>query len=151
MRSAMDCRPSGRGVVFQLLVGAFFLLGVPGGSVPAASPVLDENVTVLHFERMEYPLYAKVRHIQGAVVLKATVDSTGQVVDAVALSGPKGLLKDSIDNIKKWRFSRPRQAVVMAVYWFRFAGLCELPCPSGFEFYPPNLVIVTTGNSVAIE
>jgi hypothetical protein len=139
--------------ILRFFVGLFLLFAVAstGQTGTENSPSLDENVSVLHFERMNYPLYAKVRHIQGAVVLQATADSLGQVSEPVALSGPKALLKESMENLKKWRFAKPRQATVVVVYWFRFSGLCEPPCPSGFEFYPPNLVVVTTGNPIVTE
>ena len=135
------------------LIGLFLLAAISSMSQTGSqdSLVLDEGVTVLHFERMDYPLYAKVRHIEGVVVLQASVDSTGQVRKAAALSGPKALAKESMENLKKWRFAKPRQTNIIAVYWFRFSGLCELPCLSGFEFHPPNLVVVTTGNPVVTE
>jgi outer membrane biosynthesis protein TonB len=134
-------------------VGLFVLSAISstGQTALQERPVPDEQVNVLHFQRMDYPLYAKVRHIEGVVVVQASVDSTGQVIKAVALSGPKALLKGSVDNLRKWRFAASRQTDVIAVYWFRFSGLCEPPCPSGFEFHPPSLVIVTTGNQVVTE
>jgi Gram-negative bacterial TonB protein C-terminal len=132
------------------IVLLFVAIGV--AQAPAESPpVLDEHVRILHVERMIYPLVAKIGHIEGAVVLRATVDSEGRVSEAVPLSGPKALLEESAKNLKKWTFSSPRSSTILAVYWFRFRGLCELPCPSGFEFYPPNVVVVTTGNPIATE
>lgn len=135
------------------IVGLLLLLAVASAAQkgPENSPVLDENVAVLHVERLIYPLVAKLGHIEGTVILRATVDPEGRVSAVAALSGPKALLKESAENLKKWTFARPRGSTVLAVYWFRFRGLCELPCPSGFEFYPPNLVVVTTGNPIATE
>jgi hypothetical protein len=112
-------------------------------------PVLNENVEALHFERMAYPIGAKLTHLEGMVVLRASVDAQGRVSAVAPLSGPRALLSETEENLKKWTFSRPRRANVIVVYWFRLRGLCELPCPSGFEFYPPNLVVVTTGNALA--
>jgi hypothetical protein len=131
----------------------FLLFTAIGSGEPPVerAPVLSENVRVLHVERMSYPLVAKIGHVEGAVVVQAKIDSNGQVTEATALSGPKALLKDPADNLKKWTFVSPRSSTVLAVYWFRFQGLCELPCPSGFEFYPPNLVVVTTGNPIVTE
>jgi outer membrane biosynthesis protein TonB len=100
---------------------------------------------------MTYPLLAKNGHIEGVVVLQATIDSLGRISEVAALSGPKVLLKESMENLKKWIFAKPKQGTVLAVYWFRFSGVCELPCPNGFEFYPPNLVVVTTGNPLVTE
>jgi outer membrane biosynthesis protein TonB len=140
-------------VVPGRLIRVFLLVAAVGaaGSSAEAPPVLNESMRVLHVERMIYPLVAKIGHIEGAVVLRASIDSEGRVSEAAALSGPKALLKESVENLKKWTFAGPRSSTAIAVYWFRFQGLCELPCPSGFEFYPPNLVVVTTGNPIATE
>jgi TonB family protein len=100
---------------------------------------------------MIYPLAARIAHIDGAVVLKATINPQGRVSGAVALSGPKALLGDTLENLKKWTFSAPRSSKVVVVYWFRIQGLCELPCPSGFEFYPPNVAVVVTGDPIVTE
>ncbi len=135
------------------LIGSFLLIAAMGTAQSRVEtlPVLDENVRILHVERMIYPLTAKIGHKEGVVVLRATVDSEGRVSEAVPLSGPKALLKESAENLKKWTFTSPHSSAVLAVYWFRFQGLCELPCLSGFEFYPPNLVVVTTGTPIATE
>jgi Gram-negative bacterial TonB protein C-terminal len=119
--------------------------GQPGPSLP---PLLDEGIEVLHFERMPYPLYAKVRSIGGVVVLRAAIGSEGRVTDVTALSGPKALLEEPAENLKKWRFGSAKQGAAIVVYWFQFRGLCEAPCPSAFEFYPPNLAVITAGHQV---
>jgi outer membrane biosynthesis protein TonB len=100
---------------------------------------------------MTYPITAKIGHVEGVVIVQGTTDSEGRVRDARLLSGPKALFRDSAENLKKWRFDRPRGGTVFVAYWFRFRGLCELPCLSGFEFYPPNLVVVTTGTPIVTE
>lgn len=138
-----------RSATVQPLIGLFvFFVPFASGQTGSEKPASDENVAVSHFERMEYPLYAKVRNIHGVVVLQASTDSAGRVTEVVPLSAPKALSKEAIENLKKWTFAEPHQGKVIIVYWFRFSGLCELPCPSGFEFHPPNLVVVTTGSPV---
>jgi hypothetical protein len=145
-------RPWGWGKPGRLIRVFLLLTGAGAAESPAERPpVLNESVQLLHVERMGYPLIARIGHIEGAVVLQATIDSDGRVSEATALSGPKALLKESAENLRKWTFASPRSSTALAVYWFRFRGLCELPCPSGFEFYPPNLVVVTTGNPIATE
>jgi hypothetical protein len=135
----------------RLLPCFIFLCVAPGANQYPSDddPVLNENVEALHFERMAYPIGAKTTHVEGAVVLRASVDAQGRVSGAAPLSGPRALVNETEENLKKWTFSRPRGAKVIIVYWFRLRGLCELPCPSGFEFYPPNLVVVTAGNPIA--
>ena len=133
--------------ILALLVSAVACADSPGGDYP----VLNENVRVLHAERMIYPLAARLGHVEGAVILQAAIDSQGHVNDAVVLSGPKALLRESAEALKRWTFASPRSSKVVGVFWFRFQGLCELPCTSGFEFYPPNVVVITIGEPVATE
>lgn len=111
--------------------------------------VLNEDVEILHFERMMYPVVARAAHAEGSVVLRARLNARGSVSEVTPVSGPKALLADTEKNLGKWTFARPRGGTVVVVYWFRFRGVCELPCPSSFEFYPPNLVVVTTGTAIA--
>ena len=106
----------------------------------------SKDVPVRHFERMAYPVYAKVRAIQGLVVIRASIGSSGGVVDAKVLSGPVALHRETLENIRKWAFEPSNAGDIIVVYWFRISGLCEPPCESAFEFHPPNFVIVTTGS-----
>jgi hypothetical protein len=119
--------------------------GQPGLRHP---PALDEGVEVLHFERMDYPLFAKVRSVAGVVVLSAAINSQGRVESVTPLSGPKALLDAPSENLKRWTFGKANQGDVVVVYWFRLSGLCEPPCPSAFEFHPPNFAIITAGHQV---
>jgi len=112
-------------------------------------PIPKQNVEVLHFEPLTYPLFARVRSIQGIAVLKAIIDSGGKVSDVKVLSAPEALQQDAVNNLRQWRFSSPRGGWAIVVYWFRISGVCEPPCRSGFEVHPPNLVIVTTGSEIA--
>jgi hypothetical protein len=146
------CRPGAFLVLFSwaLLVPTFSRSKVTGiGRPEESAPVLDEAVETLHAEPMIYPLYARVRAIEGVVVIRATVDLEGRVRETQALSGPKGLLSEPVENIKKWRFAQPGHSPVVVVYWFRIRGLCEPPCHTGFEFYPPNLAVITIGKELA--
>jgi TonB family protein len=103
-------------------------------------PILNEGVRVLHVERMIYPLAARIAHIEGAVVLEATINSQGRVTGAVALSGPKALLGDTVENLRKWTFSAPRSSKAVVVYWFRIQRLCELPSPADLNSIHPTLL-----------
>jgi hypothetical protein len=96
-----------------------------------------------------YPLYAKVRSVEGVVVVRGAISPEGSVVGVTALSGPKALIEMACENLRRWRFGKAKHGTAVVVYWFRFRGLCEAPCPSAFEFYPPNLAVITTGHQVA--
>lgn len=135
-------------IAVQILAG--WALASPADDHQARSKTISgDQISVLHFERQTYPLYAKLRSISGVVILKAAIDSAGLVSAVTVLQGPEALRSDAAKNLKRWRFARPRQRDALVVYWFRISGLCEPPCESNYEFYPPNLAVISVGSQVA--
>ena len=124
-----------------LLTVSFNLLGQD-------QPILNEDIGIFAFEPMSYPLTAKVTHIQGAVVVKVSIDSNGNVASSAAVSGPKQLIPDCLSNARKWRFRPEKSRTAVIVYLFKIEGLCQLPCASYFSFSPPHIATVTVGEAV---
>jgi len=56
----------------------------------------------------EYPAAAKQARVYGTVVVQATVDECGRVINAEALSGPKELREAAVSAARGWRFSSAR-------------------------------------------
>jgi hypothetical protein len=110
--------------------------------------VAEEDIGVVYFHDLVYPLAARLKHIVGVVVVKASLGSKGEVLAVEALSGSPALVPECIANVKKWRFRPERTRTVIIVYQFVIEGLCNLPCPSQFEFRPPNLAIIRMGEPV---
>lgn len=52
----------------------------------------------------QYPADARKNHIQGIVVLKATISKEGNVENLVYVSGPKELTPASIEAVKDWKY-----------------------------------------------
>ncbi len=52
----------------------------------------------------EYPKEALKAHIQGKVVIEATTNAQGQVVDAVVIEGPQELRAAALDAVKQWQY-----------------------------------------------
>jgi TonB family protein len=52
----------------------------------------------------QYPKDALKAHIQGKVVIEATTDTQGQVVDAVVIEGPQELRAAALDAVKQWQY-----------------------------------------------
>jgi protein TonB len=50
----------------------------------------------------QYPIAAKVQHVQGKVVLWATVDQNGHVIDVRDVVGPQLLQKAATDAVRQW-------------------------------------------------
>jgi hypothetical protein len=124
-----------------LLTGALSLAGQD-------QPILNEDVGILGFAVLTYPVVARATHAEGAVVVRVKVDSDGKVASATAISGPKLLIPDCVSNAKKWVFKPEKSRDVVIVYIFKFEGLCFSSCPSSFHFSPPNVATITVGEGV---
>jgi TonB family protein len=92
-----------------------------------AETVGDDDVLVLHFEPLEYPIPAAARHVQGAVVVQVKLDKDGGVTKASALSGPRDLVAPAINNVRKWAFQPNERKSAIVVYSFvMLDGRCRL-------------------------
>jgi TonB family protein len=61
--------------------------------------------SVLHRTGVMYPEAALRNHVQGIVSVEATLDSTGNVVDAHVVGGPQELRRAALQSILQWHFS----------------------------------------------
>jgi Gram-negative bacterial TonB protein C-terminal len=112
-------------------------------------PIMDEDVKPIFVEPLNYPLQARLQHVQGVVVILVRTDGSGNVVYSRVVSGPKSLISDCLSNSKKWRFQPSLEKAAVIVYTFKIEGLCKLPCSSQFIFRPPNAVSITVGDPIA--
>lgn len=92
--------------------------GVAGSSLPAiaAPPPPPSAKRVLRvggqvkppkliaYQAPVYPMIARVSKVQGVVLIDATVDEHGDVVEAHVLSGPALLLQSALDAVLKWKY-----------------------------------------------
>jgi len=112
--------------------------------------VLDDTVKTLSFEVLDYPIAARLKQVQGTVVIRVNVDERGIVVSSSAVSGAKDLIPACLSNAKKWRFQRGSAKTAILVYQFKIdGGICRLPCASQFIFTPPNVATITIGTPLA--
>ncbi len=83
------------------LLGMPFVAPAEGQPLKIAPGVLAGNNT--HKENPVYPVEAKGKAVQGAVVLHVIVDETGKVEQASMISSPDPLLTESaISAVKQW-------------------------------------------------
>ncbi len=127
---------------------AFLLLAITLSLFGQDQPILNEDVGIVAFSVLTYPVLARATHAEGAVVVRVKVDSDGKIASATAISGPKALIPDCIANAKKWLFRPEKSRDVVIVYIFKFEGLCYSSCPSSFHFSPPNVATITVGEGV---
>ncbi|MGC2637430.1 MAG: energy transducer TonB [Acidobacteriaceae bacterium] len=52
----------------------------------------------------KYPKDAKKAHVEGRVVLMATISAAGQVEDACVVQGPEPLRQAAFDAVKTWTY-----------------------------------------------
>lgn len=79
-----------------------------------------QEVKVVHRVEPVYPGEARRTGIQGKVVVAATIETTGEVSDARAVSGHRLLNQAAIDAMKKWRFSNTYDGPVTLEITFEF-------------------------------
>lgn len=130
-------------------ITTFLLVLLPCISLSAkedrASAVIgDDNIYVASITEMKYPPAARMARTEGVVVVRAQLNADGRVTSAEAISGPTALLKDSLSNIKKWRFHKQGADGVVVVYECRMEGYCFEG--SHFTFKKPNVAIVSGCN-----
>jgi periplasmic protein TonB len=86
-------------------------------SVATAQPTLPENLRVssgvpqpmlVHRIEPQYPILAKQSGIEGAVVLEAVVDTTGQVTGLRVSSGNSLLASAALRAVRQWRYRPSR-------------------------------------------
>ena len=70
--------------------------------------VYNEELQIVHFEDFDYPAEARRTGVEGVVVIGATLNAQGQVIDATVVSGPRLLVPETLANARKWRFSPSR-------------------------------------------
>jgi periplasmic protein TonB len=58
----------------------------------------------IHDVQPKYPKEARERGITGDVLLQATIDTKGNIINLKAVQGDPILVKASIDAVKKWRY-----------------------------------------------
>jgi TonB family protein len=93
---------------------SFAVLALCLAAVPAPAQQNDSTTLTLnaadaqkhlqHKIEPVYPAIARAAHIQGSVVLQASVDDSGHVVAVKVISGPPMLRQAAVDAVKQWRY-----------------------------------------------
>ena len=114
-----------------------------------AATIWDEDVKVTHFEQMNCsPLAHIAAPSGGVVVIRVSLSKSGAVVAATPLSGRKGLVDECVKNAMRWEFDAGKASEAILIYRFEIKGICQ-ECQGSSTFYPPNLLVVTSGQRVA--
>jgi periplasmic protein TonB len=74
----------------------------PAKPLPISSGVMAGNL--LSRTLPQYPAIPRTAHIQGVVVLQATISKTGSIENLRVISGPPMLRQAAIDAVQTWRY-----------------------------------------------
>jgi TonB family protein len=77
--------------------------GVGGGQPVQISQGVAQGL-VLHKVFPVYPVSARQNHIEGTVLMAATIDKDGRVIELKPLSGPKDLVPAAMGAVQQWRY-----------------------------------------------
>jgi hypothetical protein len=132
------------------LCNLVLVLLLPLGKLPAyeREVVFDEDIKVIRFDELEYPLAARLGNVQGLVIVDVRYSEKGSVVSVEAVAGPRLLIPAALANARTWTFRPNPRGRAMIVYDFRIEQTCVLPCRSQFLFRPPNIATVRTGQAL---
>jgi hypothetical protein len=135
-----------------LPIALLLALGSVAVSPAQQEPTVDDaDIHVTHFEEATFPLLARQTNLSGAVVVRASLNDSGGVVSATAISGHKLLIPVCLGNIKLWRFKPNAAKVAIVIYRFDFfEQFCAKGAKQKFVFSPPNIATVT-GCPVPVE
>jgi TonB family protein len=64
------------------------------------------GVALMHRMPVAYPEAARMKGIEGTVVVQARLDTSGNVVDASVVSGPQELRRAALEAVLQWHFMR---------------------------------------------
>jgi periplasmic protein TonB len=82
-------------------------------SIPKFAPVTPQRVRIsqgitkgllIHRVDPPYPVLARQARVQGEVVLKAVISTSGQIQDLQLVSGHPMLVPSAIEAVKQWRY-----------------------------------------------
>jgi TonB family protein len=83
--------------------------------------------------------------VQGAVVVRVTLDGQGNVTDATALSGHEFLVRLVLPNVRTWIFKPNAKKSAIVIYNFMILpGVCDDQAGSLFVLQGKNVATVIT-------
>ena len=99
--------------------------GTVARALPLYAPIVAAaqekvGVTPTHKVDAVYPAEAKAQKLSGDVEVNATIDASGRVVEAKAVSGPEVFRQPAEDAMRQWTFSNNTGKKVALTVTFAF-------------------------------
>jgi TonB family protein len=114
----------------------------------AHAMVSDNEMVLLDYEEMKYPILGMRIMAAGLVVVQARLNEDGNVVEAFPVFGHGLLTSNCLTNVKKWRFKPNAKKMAVVAYRFAFTHKMAPEGQEQFVLYPPNFVTLTTPSLV---
>jgi hypothetical protein len=134
--------------LFKLGISPLFLqlLMIPSAFIFAqeSQSISDSEIKLVSSAELEHPKLASQALVQGIVVVRATLDDKGNVIETKALSGAEALIPACLGNARKWHFKPNPKKTVVIVYNFRVDATSSKPGCHHFAEEPPNFATITT-------
>jgi TonB family protein len=108
------------------------------------STINDNEIKLVDFEDLTYPTPARTAHIEGVVVVRASLNDKGKVVEVTAVSGNDVFIPECLANARKWRFQPNAMKAVVIVYNFRMTYAVSKSGCSQFMLQAPNFATITS-------
>ncbi len=90
-----------------MATSAFPLQAAPQAVMDGPGVSVDlGGVALMHRTVVAYPEAARMKGIEGTVVVQVRLDTSGNVVDASAVSGPQELRRAALEAVLQWHFMR---------------------------------------------
>jgi TonB family protein len=90
-----------------LVTGALPLAAAPQVMADSSGVSVNLNgAALLHRAPVNYPAGAKANRVEGVVAVQVKLDASGEVADAIVLSGPEELRKTVMQSVFNWHFSK---------------------------------------------
>jgi TonB family protein len=78
----------------------------PLQAAPAPQEQTQQKLTREKMVQPKYPVEAKMKGIEGDVVLHISVDDQGDVADAYVVSGPNELRESALQAVRQWKYDK---------------------------------------------
>jgi protein TonB len=121
-----------------------------GGNMPPPTKIADV--------KPQYPADAQAKSLSGVQILEATVDSSGQVLDAIGLRGDESLMVAAMHAVLKWRYQppllngNPIRSLMTVTVNFTLSGVApaSAPLPAGTVTPPPPIPAAWPQNAIRV-
>jgi protein TonB len=103
--SRLSDRSGTNGVLYGIGNGHYAVAPPPPkplANPPRVSRMMEGNL--IHRVQPEYPILAKMAHVQGTVVLHAVISKQGTIENLQTISGPGLLVQAAKDAVSRWQY-----------------------------------------------